>query len=328
MEIDEDISNISEDEKVKEVDIFDIIEKSDKKFINLKTNNSFVKISPYSIEKIFSLIIDNDMDNLSDICAENIVINIVNSNDDLKDSNNNSNNNSDDDKIIKNDNLELENKYITVLENADIFFINFESIKNRNEINKNSLIKIFNYLDKSLMDMSDYINLIILYLDKNKKNEMAKLSIEHKILGKYKKNNTYNRNNDIYFNGKKRLDLDLPLPKNNKSHNIYELDMIFNRVLDCIDDYELESSFSDNINNLIIPRKSIEEDLIKVVNVSFIEDSILTDGNGDNNEKDDIDKENKRAIKKNHRRTPSNISQNSEGGSCNQKLCNGMCNIF
>jgi len=183
-------------------------------------------------------------------------------------------------------------------------------------------------LDKSLMDMSDYINLIILYLDKNKKNEMAKLSIEHKILGKYKKGNTSNRNSDIYFNGKKRLDLDLPLPKNNKSHNIYELDMIFNRVLDCIDDYELESSFSDNINNLIIPRKSIEEDLIKVVNVSFIEDSILTDGNGNNNEKDDKDKENKKAIKKNHRRTPSNISQNSESGSCNKKLCNGMCNIF
>ena len=203
MEIEKDISSISGDEKVKEVDIFDIIEKSDKKFINLKTNNSFVKISPYSIEKIFNLIVDSDIDNLPDICTDNIVINIVNSNDDLKDTNNNSNNNSDDDKNIKNENLELENKYIRVLENADIFFINFESIKNRNEINKNSLIKIFSYLDKSLIDMSDYINLIILYLDKNKKNEMAKLSIEHKILGKYKKGNTSNRNSDIYFNGKK-----------------------------------------------------------------------------------------------------------------------------
>ena len=138
--------------------------------------------------------------------------------------------------------------------------------------------------------MSDYINLIILYLQKENQSDLAKLVIEQKILGKYYKE---------------------PKKVKNRSQNIYSFDMLFNKVLDYIDDYDKESSFSDNINNIIIPRKNIDDDLIQTANVCFVEEGILTDG---------------RTSAESRKRNNSNVHTNQD--ICNKDLCNGMCNIF
>ncbi len=168
-------------------------------------------------------------------------------------------------------------------------------------------------MNKSIIDMSDYINLVILYLNEN---YIAKFSSEEKILGK----------ENIYFFGKKEYNSDIKVPKKSKCQNIYEFDILFNNVLDYIDDYDKESSFSDNINHFIIPRKNIDEDLIKVVNVSFIEEGIVT--NDDELENDELNNENKKKRKKiKHSREPSNVCLNDEGN-CNKNLCKGMCFIF
>mgnify|MGYP006873137825 CR=1 FL=1 len=309
MDFEEEISNISnqsEEEKDNYIDIINVIEKSDKNIIKIKKTNCILKINSNSIKKIFSLIIDKENEVLSDMYIDNIIIN-----------------------IYKNkNNLKLESKYITLLEETELFQINFDANinnvqqdlnNNKCEINRKSLKRIVNYLNKSIIDMSDYINLVILYLSNENKAEIAKMTIEQKILEKYKKENMKKNENDLKV---KQFNCNLKIPRKKKYHNIYELDMLFNKVIDYIDDCDKDSSFSDDINNLIIPRKHLSEDLIKVVNVSFIDGILPTES---------VENENsiKKKVKSHHSRQLSNSSYNNEkSGACNKQICNGICHIF
>ena len=303
-----EIFHKNEEEKDNNIDIIDIIEKINRNFIILKNNNSFIEIDYKSINKIFCLI-NKAKENLSNIYIDYVIINIDNTNNELENNNNLNEKNYSENYISY-----LDNVYINILNKINIFNINFNSKKNNNNnnirINKDSLKKIFGYLNKSLISNSDYINLVILYFEN--KNDLAKFAIEQKILNKYK-------NEDIKedFKGKKNYDLNLKVPLKNDSQNIYELDNIFNKVLNYIDDYDRESDFSDNINNLIIPRETIDEDLIKVVNVSFIEEGILP------NEKEKELSNNSKNL-----RTSSITGRNNNAMACNNNMCNGLCSIF
>jgi hypothetical protein len=218
--------------------------------------------------------------------------------------------------------IELDVKYKTLLEKATIFHINLEKNfdnekedkdkKNENtaiktNVSRQSLKKIFAYLNESIISMSDYINLVILYLKSENQNDLAKMVIEQKILGKYNK-----KKQSISFSGKKDFNCIMSKPLKNISQNIYTLDILFNKVLDYIDDYDKESSFSDNINNLIIPRKSIDENLIQTAKVCFAEEGILTDGDLNKNTKK------KKEIKQ----------RNNNQEVCGDAVCKEVCCIF
>ena len=307
----DEISFKSEELKENNIDIIDIVNKNINNMIYFKRTNTFNIISPKSINKIFSLILNKDQECLSDIYIDHITINILSSNNQFENNNLNENIIFDD-----NNNSELDNKYINILNNTTTFYINF-NFNNNIEIKKKSLLKIFNHLNKSIISNSDYINLVILYLKNENKNDLVKLTIEKKILKKYKGENKIQK-----FNGIKQFNSSLKIPPKNKIHNIYEIDNFFNKILDHIDNYDNESSFSDKINNndLAVPRKTIDEDLIKVVNVSFMEEGILTEG--DNNEN-----VNKNDTKIKHGRQSSNISVNN-GDICSKRICNGICYII
>ena len=322
-EIEEDLFKKNIDEKEYANDIIDIIESINKNIVIFKTPNNYLKINIKSIKKIFSLI--SEKDNLSDMYLDHITINIFDFNSNNKnnklDNKKEINTNSQNDDI---DNSELDIKYQTLLEKTSIFHINLENnlIKNGNEpdkiisnennkitIDKKSLKKIFSYLNKSLIDMSDYINLIILYLQDENQNDFVKLLIEQKILGKYS-----GEPKNIVFNGKKDFNCNINIPLKNRIQNIDNIDNLFNKVLDYIDDYDKESSFSDNINNLIIPRKNIDDDLIQTAKVCFVEEGVLTDINS-----------NKKVIKK---KEINNDNDNNNQNICNNEFCNGICNVF
>lgn len=304
-----DISMKSLEEKENHNEIIDAIEKNNKNIISFKSTNHTLKISSKTIKKIFSLM-TNDLEKLSDIYLDHVTINIFDfiPNQNTEKSNNNRMVNS------KNENIELDVKYKTVLDKATIFNINLDNniniesnLKSSIKIERKSLHKIFSYLKESIIGMSDYINLIILYLENENQSDLAKLVIEQKILGKYYKEPKKLVSAEI----KKDLNNYINIPVKNRSQNIYSFDMLFNKVLDYIDDYDKESSFSDNINNIIIPRKNIDDDLIQTANVCFVEEGILTDG---------------RTSAESRKRNNSNIHSNQE--ICNKELCNGMCNIF
>ena len=324
-ENEEDLSIKSiDDEKENNNYIIDIIESSNKNIVVFKSQNNYLKINNKSIKKIFSLI--SEKEKLSDMYLDHITINIfdfnLNNNNELEDKKEKNKNMQNDD--IDND-IELDIKYQTLLEKTSIFHINLENnlIKNNIEpnkiksnenskttIDKKSLKKIFSYLNKSLIDMSDYINLIILYLQEENQNDFAKLLIQQKILGKYS-----GEPRNVIFDGKKDYNCNIDIPLKNESQNIYTFDNLFNKVLDYIDDYDKESSFSDNINNLIIPRKNIDDDLIQTTKVYFVEEGVLTDINS-----------NKKIIKK--KEINNNNENNYNPNICNNEFCNGICKIF
>lgn len=298
-------------------DLIDIVERNNKNIIYLKKKNDIVKINPKSIYKILSLLSDETQD-LSDVYIDHITINIITPKaiNKYMDSIENID--------LEINNSELDDKYINILNDAKKFYINLNSDKNKNIfIFKNSLIKIFNYLNKSIIDNSDYINLVILYLKNESKNELAKLTIEQKILKKYKSEKIIEN-----FNGIKKYNLNLKVPLQSESQNIYELDNYFNKIVDFIDDYEQDSSFSDKINGLSIPRKTLDENLIKVVNVSFIEEGIFANDFDNDNEINNQNEDYKKYSRKSkHSKNPSNVTLNNEN-ICNKNLCNGMCNIY
>ena len=305
----DDISIKSLEGKENHNELIDAIEKNNKNIILFKSTNDTLKISSKSIKKIFSLM-TNDLEKLSDIYLDHVTINIF----DFVPNQNTAQSNNDKMTNSKIENMELDVKYKTVLDKTTIFSINLgnnisteNNLKSNIRIERKSLQKIFTYLNESIIGMSDYINLIILYLQKENQSDLAKLVIEQKILGKYYKEPKKLDSVEI----KKDLNNYINIPVKNRSQNIYSFDMLFNKVLDYIDDYDKESSFSDNINNIIIPRKNINDDLIQTANVCFVEEGILTDG---------------RTSPESRKRNNSNIHTNQD--ICNKDLCNGMCNIF
>lgn len=305
----EELIEKSIDEKDNNKDIIDIIESSKNNIISFKSTNSS-PINIKSIKKIFSLLCEKEK--LPDMYLDYITINVFDYN---------PNDNNDIEEIKKNlsinsqkENIELDIKYKTILEKATLFHINLENntnnkskINNKIKLMRNSLKKIFNFLNNSIIDMSDYINLIILYLEDNSQNDFAKLLIEQKILGKYS-----GELKKIIFDGKKEYNCNINIPLKNESQTIYTLDNLFNKVLDFIDDYDKESSFSDNINNLIIPRKNIDEDLIQTAKVYFVEEGILTD------------MDSSKIKKKKKENNQNNLNQKA----CNIEFCQEMCKIF
>ena len=298
--------------------IIDIIEKSKKIRILLTSNTTHLKIDLLSLKKIFLLFTEEEQ--LADMYLDHITI--------ICDFDPNEKKEHKKSETIKNnandESIELDVKYKNILEKATIFHINIEpnfetdynnedknntNINIKTNVSRISLKKIFAYLSESLISMSDYINLVILYLKHENQNDLAKMVIEQKILGKYNKQ----KQNTINFDGKKKFNCIMNKPNKNISQNIYTIDILFSKVLDYIDDYDKESSFSDNINNLIIPRKNIDEDLIQTAKVCFLEEGILTD----------LDSQNKVTKKKEEI-----LHRNNNQEICGNATCNDVCFIY
>ena len=312
-ENEEIFNNDEEEDKENNIDIIGIVNQNNKNIISIKKSDILIPINSKSIYKILSFILDNKKESnetMSDIYIDHITINIISPND-IPISVNTSNENMQ----IENYNSQPEDTCINILNEAKLFYINFK-VDNNIGINKRSLKKIFKFLNQTLIDNLDYINLVILFLKNENQNDLFKYAIEQKILKKYSGENAKE-----YFGGIKRYNSNLKAPSKNKSQNIYEIDNYFNKILDYIDDYDKESSFSEKINNLAIPRKTLDEDLIRVVNVSFIEEEIIT---ADDNNKNEDGNDNKKNLK--YKKNPS--FTNSNNNICNNNVCKELCYIF
>ena len=258
----------------KNIDIINIVDKINNNIIKFYSSKKILlKTKSKSIKKIFSLI--EFKDNLSDIYTEYIILNIINYNNHLKGINND-----------RNDVLDI--KYEKILEKTILFYINIEKTKNENiedindriKIQRKSLLKIFSYLNETIITMSDFILIIIV---------LIKEEIENNI-SNYKINNNFT--------------IDLKIPTKNKEQNIYKFDILFNNILNYIDDIEKESSFSGDIIKMKIPKKKIDEKLIKNDLNLFEVEGILMDR--------DLETE------------KNNIINNDES----RNICNKICIIF
>jgi len=250
--------------------------------ITLKKSNESLQMRNKSILKIFELF--NNKDNLEKILLEHITC-IINDKDDFYTINHGAENS------IGNE--ILDNRYVELLKQTKIYEISFtkkgignqdiddmkknlliyeEEQKNKLSVKSYSIKKICKLLGKTIFDMSDYINILLFY---SNEDEINTIFIQNKILDKYNKIDEKTK-----FEGIKKYETELVIPKKNKKIVINIYNDIFEKVLNRIDNLENLSDFSEenkineNIEN--IPKKFIEEK-IKIKSVNYENDKIDDD---------------------------------------------------
>ena len=236
--------------------------------VNLKKSNESLQMRNKSILKIFELFNHkNNKDSFEEILLEHITC-IITDKDDY-DTINHGNENSIGNEI-------LDGRYVELLNQTKIYKISFtkkgignsvidnmkknlliyeEEQKNKLSVKSSSIKKICKLLGKTIFDMSDYINVLLVYLNED---EINKIFIENKILDKYNK-----IDEKINFEGIKKYETELIIPDKNKKIEINKYSDIFEKVLNRIDNMENLSDFSEenkmNENSENIPKKFIEE---------------------------------------------------------------------
>jgi hypothetical protein len=290
---------------------FDFLEFLKEKYFLLITfnkSNNNIQINNKSIFKIFELFNNKkDKENFEEVLLNHITC-TINEKDDFNTIN----------QGIENSVEILDSPYIELLSNTNNYKINFnkkeenkifEDIKknlliyeeqnNKLNINSKSIKKICKFLGKNIFDISDYINIIVLYLNED---EINKVFIQNKILDKYNKSEE-----KFYFLGNKKLETDLIIPEKNKKNSIYKLNFLFDKILNKIDNIENISDLSEDFQikkneNENIPKKYIEQK-IKVDSHNYDE----IENNKSEDEEYDLSKDDK--------------------CNCQKDLCE-FCNIF
>ena len=236
--------------------------------VNLKKSNESLQMRNKSILKIFELFNHkNNKDSFEEILLEHITC-IITDKDDF-DTINHGNENSIGNEI-------LDGRYVELLNQTKIYKISFtkkgigntvidnmkknlliyeEEQKNKLSVKSSSIKKICKLLGKTIFDMSDYINVLLVYLNED---EINTIFIQNKILDKYNK-----IDEKINFEGIKKYETELIIPDKNKKIEINKYSDIFEKVLNRIDNMENLSDFSEenkmNENSENIPKKFIEE---------------------------------------------------------------------
>lgn len=131
----------------------------------------------------------------------------------------------------------------------------YDENSNKIIVRDNSIKKICGLLGKNIFDMSDYINILILYLNED---EINKSLIQNKILDKYNKSGE-----NFYFSGTKKFETDLNVPQSNKKIALNKINNIIDKIVNKMDNVEDISDLSEDEQNNKekekIPRKYIEQ---------------------------------------------------------------------
>ena len=143
----------------------------------------------------------------------------------------------------------LDSKFTKLLDQTKIYKINItstnedemkkETLNNDNNkisISSKSLDKICKYLDKTIYDIYNYINILIIY---NNEKDMDKEIIKKKLIDKYDK-----VGQNIHFMGSKKFETEYAIPPKHKKSHIYRLNILFNNVLGKIEN--TNNSFDDD----------------------------------------------------------------------------------
>ena len=284
----------------------------DKFFLSIKIykNKNEINITNKSILKILKLFSNENIEN---ILQEYITFNVIDDNISYKD-----------DFLLNQDNSLgiLDAPFVKLLEMTNVYKISItkeikiktplDEIKKEllnNELQKNkidfkaiSFKKICKFLNKSIYDLSDYINILILFLNND---DINKAQLQSILIDKYSKSGQ-----NEFFMGKKNFETNLRNPVKNDKNNIYKIDDLFENVLNKIGNIENNSSeeiFEDNKDKVNVngekietPKKFIEQK-IKINQLKYDKDDI--------DKKEDIDDDIKRKC------------------NCQKDVCS-FCNIF
>ena len=270
-----------------EVNLIDIIKNKLQLLIKISYNKNVINISSKSIFKILKSFTNENIEStLSDCITFNVLDDSISYKEDF---------------ILNNQDNSigiLDAPYVKLLEITENYKIsiasesktkssldeikkellnNYELQKDKINLNAISIKKICKYLNKSIYDISDYINILILYLNKD---DINKAQIQNTIIDKYCKN-LYNE----YFIGEKNFETNLRKPVKIEKNNICKIDDLFENVLNKID--YIENNISEEIVENNKDKLSNNEDLIETPK-KYIEQKIKIN-KLKYNDKDDID---------------------------------------
>lgn len=230
-----------------------------KKNINISVNftktNESIKLSSKSLEKI--VLTATEKENLETFCLDYITCTIFENNSELPESADNQ-----DDEVLGAAYYQLfektKNFYVSFvtsqLENMRKNLLGYDSNSNKVMINSKTLEKIFAFLETTMFDRPEYINITILYINKE---ELDKVIIKNKILDKY------NQTEDFVVIGTKYFSCSLEVPPKNKENDIKKLDSFFDNVI-IHTDIGQKAVLNDSSDNFIFdkPRKFIDKDIV------------------------------------------------------------------
>lgn len=277
----------------------------DKLVLLITTKNKInVQISNKSIFKIFNILCDKDKgEYIENFLSDYITCSITEENNSYKD-----------DFILNNQDNSLgilDTPYIKLLEQTQDYkisinsttnssmdeikqkLLNYDEQKNIINIKSTSMGKICKYLNKSIYDISDYINILVLYL--NNQDDFNIYTIKSKIIDKYSQSGL-----NAYFMGKKLFESNVKVPLKNEKSPLFKFDDLFENILNKIENIENNSSDdfdeikdknnTDNNNDkLDTPKKFIEQKIkINKVNYDDNEDEINHNSNNKCNCQKDI----------------------------------------
>ena len=277
----------------------------DKLVLLITTKNKInVQISNKSIFKIFNILCDKDKgEYIENFLSDYITCSITEENNSYKD-----------DFILNNQENSLgilDAPYIKLLEQTQDYkisinsttnssmdeikqkLLNYDEQKNIINIKSTSMGKICKYLNKSIYDISDYINILVLYL--NNQDDFNIYTIKSKIIDKYSQSGL-----NAYFMGKKLFESNVKVPLKNEKSPLFKFDDLFENILNKIENIENNSSDdfdeikdknnTDNNNDkLDTPKKFIEQKIkINKVNYDDNEDEINHNSNNKCNCQKDI----------------------------------------
>ena len=277
----------------------------DKLVLLITTKNKInFQVSNKSILKIFNILCDKDKgEYIENFLSDYITCSI-----------NEDNNSYKDDFILNNQENSLgilDTPYIKLLEQTQDYkisinsttnssmdeikqkLLNYDDQKNIINIKSTSMGKICKYLNKSIYDISDYINILVLYL--NNQDDFNIYTIKSKIIDKYSQSGL-----NAYFMGKKLFESNVKVPLKNEKSPLFKFDDLFENILNKIENIENNSSDdfdeikdknnTDNNNDkLDTPKKFIEQKIkINKVNYDDNEEEIYNNSNNKCNCQKDI----------------------------------------
>ena len=229
-----------------EFNFIDLIKNKPYLSINLNISKNNFQIQNKSIFKIFNLFTNiNIGENLENNLTDYITCTIL----DLEEDNNSYN------KEITANSLEvLDTPYKKLLEQTKKYkiniinsrieeikkeLLNYDNQNNKIDLDSKSIERISRYLNKTKYDISDFINILVLY---NEDNDDYQDIIKRKLIDKYD-----NIGQNIYFMGIKDFSTDLKIPIKCNKNPIYRINAIFNNILNKIDN--IENNYSSDENN-------------------------------------------------------------------------------
>ncbi len=288
----------------------DLVEKKNFLQIKIEPLELHMRLSSKSIKKIFTLMSENNGE-LEDNYLDYITCLIGEGEEldrqQLLTANNN--------QIIQNP---LDPSYYELLNRTQIFYIGIPRLNVNQKMNKRIILKkksfekIASYLNVSIFDVCDFIEIYILsYQEKDSLGE--RFLLKARMMGKLNQSlDQINKEKEV-FTGFKKLNVDIPESQKCERSKLQLLDYIFNNVWN-----------------------AIEKEFLNDENLSFSRTPFDKNSNEDksNNNIINYDLPNSNNINNSRFKSPNNNNNNNKNGeakkdgTCDDNLCGNMCEII